>query len=135
MCREEQPQYSITPLEGSTSEQEEASYRALYCSVLYQLLEDAFLSDRVCYSAQTSASANRVNRDNARNYFFSSSPDIVEDREILFEELCGLSNHQAYVEQVKTWIVGGRKWKDIKKEAKGLLKEWKKKPAKIKTQS
>lgn len=97
--------------------------RGLYCAVALQVIEDAFIPERLCKATTATASSARVIKDKARNYFLSPFSDIKEDRETLFRDLCELPNPCEKIEMIQQFILSGKSWVDVKKELRFFGKE------------
>jgi hypothetical protein len=96
--------------------------RTLFSLVLYQLLEDAFLSESKCLGATVTASHNRINRTQARAYFFNNDAEFKEDREIILSDYLGVQNVDDCVQKIRDLINSDKSWKQVKKEFK-FIKE------------
>lgn len=88
---------SISPLQFSqrtyttpTSEEIDlAADKKLFSAFLRQLLDDALLPDNECSGNAITASRNRRDRDEAINFFFSTSADVSVWRESVIRDYLG----------------------------------------------
>lgn len=102
-------------------------YTGLYCAVLLQALEDAFTPERRCTKKTASASATRIIKDQARNYFLSPSSDVKEARETLVRDLCGFPDPEKKIEVVQNLLLENIDWKQAKKLLESTFNSRKKK--------